>query len=370
MRNCAVFILCLISCMSVAQNTCTISGRIEGLGTGKKVYLANRGFGIGPAFAENKFDSVLSINDSFRFEPFSFRFIERRSIDFETVDGWITFLIDSGMIYIKARADSLFATKRVYGSTNNDIFLKYQKEFYKPWTDSLKNFNTQYNLYKKNGDSAKATQYIDSALTSYKKAAILFFRNNVKASAFAAFAALSSRRYVENFPDSELKKYFLILPLSVQENPHWDNLKYKILGDFEKNISIGAKLPNFSFTDSMGKKQYLYNIRSKYKLLDFWASWCKPCIALVPAIDSAVNLYKLQGLQLVSINLDNKLGTFQKNFGKYNIDCIKLYSESPGTSPIYKYFAHYSIPFMVLLDENNRLVKYNIHLDELARFIK
>jgi len=69
-------------------------------------------------------------------------------------------------------------------------------------------------------------------------------------------------------------------------------------------ISIGNKAPNLNFPDPNGINISLSSLKGKIVLLDFWASWCKPCRAENPNVVRLYNQYKDKGFTIYSYSLD------------------------------------------------------------------
>src|SRR3990172_7550902 len=66
------------------------------------------------------------------------------------------------------------------------------------------------------------------------------------------------------------------------------------------------RAPNFTLKDLDGQKFTLHDELPKGPvLLDFWATWCAPCIEELPQINRIFNAYKERGLQVIAISIDN-----------------------------------------------------------------
>src|SRR5213595_533050 len=71
-----------------------------------------------------------------------------------------------------------------------------------------------------------------------------------------------------------------------------------------KDTAVGDKAPDFTQADTAGINVSLHDFKGKYVLVDFWASWCKPCRKENPVVVQAFNKYKDKGFTIISISLD------------------------------------------------------------------
>ncbi len=70
-------------------------------------------------------------------------------------------------------------------------------------------------------------------------------------------------------------------------------------------LAPGAAAPQFSRPDLQGRKIDLHGLRGKVVLLDFWASWCTPCIVEIPHLIDLQRRYGLRGLQVIGVSMDD-----------------------------------------------------------------
>ena len=69
-------------------------------------------------------------------------------------------------------------------------------------------------------------------------------------------------------------------------------------------LELGTKAPDFSLPDTEGNLHRLSDYRGKVIFLNFWASYCAPCIEEMPSMESLVRQYEEQGMVMVAISHD------------------------------------------------------------------
>ena len=71
--------------------------------------------------------------------------------------------------------------------------------------------------------------------------------------------------------------------------------------------SVGDEAPEIAMPNTKGKEMKLSDLRGSYVLIDFWASWCAPCLTSLPLYNDLYNKYRDRGLEVVAINVDNPI---------------------------------------------------------------
>jgi thiol-disulfide isomerase/thioredoxin len=61
----------------------------------------------------------------------------------------------------------------------------------------------------------------------------------------------------------------------------------------------GSLMPDFAFTDFEERERRISDYRGKYLLIEFWGSWCPPCVAEFPHLKKAYEKYRERGLEIV-----------------------------------------------------------------------
>jgi peroxiredoxin len=90
-------------------------------------------------------------------------------------------------------------------------------------------------------------------------------------------------------------------------------------GGERSGINPGDKAPNINGVDLAGAPLSLYDIKGKAYLLNFWATWCPPCVAELPQLQALHEKYRDQGLQVVAVAVDDVSDEVARFKAKYNL---------------------------------------------------
>jgi cytochrome c biogenesis protein CcmG/thiol:disulfide interchange protein DsbE len=136
---------------------------------------------------------------------------------------------------------------------------------------------------------------------------------------------------------------FLLFLVSFTINPTFSS---------EGNI-ISKPAPSFTLPDLNGNKVSLSDFKGKVVILDFWATWCPPCVKEIPHFIELYNEYKNQGLTIVGISVDRQGVGIVKAFNKkYKINYPILMADSQVA---HAYGNIRSIPTAFVIDPSGKI---------------
>lgn len=117
----------------------------------------------------------------------------------------------------------------------------------------------------------------------------------------------------------------------------------------------GDVVADFSFVDFSGAQHRLSDFRGRYVLLDFWATWCQPCLKEVPDLKRAREDFSARGLMILGMNSDRKMEAARRFVQENQLPWLQ--SSAPST----KYVIHHVLkvkwyPTLVLLSPGRKIL--------------
>ncbi|RMA58932.1 TlpA disulfide reductase family protein [Ulvibacter antarcticus] len=125
---------------------------------------------------------------------------------------------------------------------------------------------------------------------------------------------------------------------------------------------IGGMAPEFSAPTPEGNMLSLKETLGKYTIIDFWASWCRPCRMENPNVVRVYEKYHDKGLNIISVSLDKdtQKDRWIKAISDDNMDWYHVSNLQFWQDPIAKMYGVRSIPATFLLDEEGKIIGKNL----------
>lgn len=139
-----------------------------------------------------------------------------------------------------------------------------------------------------------------------------------------------------------------------------------------KKLSVGQLAPVFSAPDTTGKIVSVEEYKNRYVLIDFWASWCKPCRAENPNVLKAYNKYKDKNFTVLGISLDNEKAkaAWLKAINDDGMPWTQISDLKGWSSPAAELYDVHAIPQNYLLDPSGKIVAKNIRGEKLHKTLE
>ena len=123
--------------------------------------------------------------------------------------------------------------------------------------------------------------------------------------------------------------------------------------------AAAGPVPDFSVAalDEPGRTYSPSNMRGKLYLIDFWATWCVPCLAEMPTLHRVYEKYKYRNFEILSISLDRSpedVAKFRR--GKWNMPWLNAFDKGMWDSEVARRFGIRAIPSSFLVDASGNIV--------------
>ena len=170
------------------------------------------------------------------------------------------------------------------------------------------------------------------------------------------------------FGKTKTEELYNILNDSIKTSSYGKNINRYL--SLNKNLKIGDKYVDFSMTNEKGELISLSDFEGKLLLLDFWASWCGPCIEEYPALKKAYSKFNKDGFEIVSISEDQTKERWLKAIEKNELNWINLWQNDGNKADPYLIYGINGIPDNFLIDENGIIVARNLRGENLISEIE
>jgi len=346
--------LTIISCTTDNANY-ELKGNALGFADGTKIFV----FTVGDNNQPKVLDTLTTMNESFlglypKTENLSINYLQ-----VENIKGNILFFPENSNLKATLYKDSL-TSSFVTGSQQNDS--------YKLFNEKIVYFNKQkgknieaYKTARKEQDNMLATDLKkqSSAIAETEKSYKLQFISENSNSLFAVLllTEMVSRKEVAAAEATEIANNF---SPKVTANESVASLNTMIAN--MKKADVGSEAPNFTAPTPEGEMLSLNEVLGKYTIIDFWASWCKPCRRENPNVVRVYNEYHDKGLNIISVSLDKagQESRWMKAIQDDQMDWHHVSNLKGWSDPIAKTYNVRSIPATFLLDENGNIIAKNL----------
>ncbi|MDR2756791.1 MAG: TlpA family protein disulfide reductase [Planctomycetaceae bacterium] len=190
-----------------------------------------------------------------------------------------------------------------------------------------------------------------------KKTELMYINHpDVGCSVYPAF-----KTFLPDIPDQLIDFGVIEIPDSGRLDPNTlENLPGKQITELEGETLSGEKID---------WKKYA----GKIVLLEFWATWCYPCVTEIPNLKKAYEKYHLQGFEIIGISIDEDLKMLEKGLEKHQFPWTVIADQKltdAGKVWLYDRFGIHGVPRGILIDRSGKIVTIETRGDQLEKELK
>ena len=139
--------------------------------------------------------------------------------------------------------------------------------------------------------------------------------------------------------------------------------------EFDPRLKVGAMPIAFSAKNLAGQAVAPANFKGKVLLLDFWATWCGPCVGAMPELKSVYSKYHPKGLEVVGISLDEDQKALTSFIKTNKMPWSQVYDGKGWNARVPGLYGVQAIPFMLIIGKDGKIAAVNPR-DDLEGAVK
>lgn len=256
----------------------------------------------------------------------------------------------------KIYPDSLSANS-LTGSESHDLLQEYMEEIIR--------FSESQNALESRFRQAQMTNDVDEMdavrfeFETIQENTRLYARNFIKEykeSPVAAFVYMMN--FFQQASGEELDSMLNVFA-SLETSDFYSSMKER--ADMLRTTGIGSPAPDFTLNNPAGEAVSLSSFQGKYVLIDFWASWCQPCMIEMPNVIEQYQTYNDKGFEIIGVSLDQTKDAWVKTIEAQKMDWTHVWDMEQGAQgEVANSYGVTGIPHTVLLDKEGKIIAKNL----------
>ena len=345
-------LILLNACQDVEKNTFKLNGTTN-LPEGKQIFRIQANANNQPT----TIDTATVANGQFSFKGS----VEQIDVNFLFVEGEqvnTPFIVEEGIIEVNLLQERL-AEMNLAGTPSNNDLQTYREET-KTFADNLNAIASEIQAANSLGDNI-LVQDLQQQYTDMQADLIDYEKGFIKTNVDSYISALILERFLnqKTLPRNEVKEIFSTYSDRIRSSKSGINVS-NIVNAPVNPTAIGEIAPLFDGPTPTGNRIALESFRGKVVIIDFWASWCRPCRIENPNL---VRLYKRmhdKGLEIVGVSLDRNKASWERAIADDGLTWNHVSNLQYWADPIAQLYSVRAIPAAFVLDREGRIVAKNL----------
>lgn len=345
-------LILLNACQGVEKNTFLLNGKTN-LPEGKQIFRIQANANNQPSTV----DTAIVSKGKFSFKgsvdqiDVNFLFIEGEQVN-------TPFILEEGVIEVNLLQEKL--TEMNLAGTTSNIDLQTYREETKEFANNLNAIVSEIQTANSLGDNL-LVQDLQQQYTDLQGELIEYEKEFIKTNVDSYISVLILERFLnqKTMPRNEVKEIFNTYSNRIRSSKSGINVS-NIVNAPVNPTAIGEIAPLFEGPTPTGERIALESFKGKVVIIDFWASWCRPCRIENPNL---VRLYKRmhdKGLEIVGVSLDRNKASWERAIADDGLTWNHVSNLQYWADPIAQLYSVRSIPAAFVLNREGRIVAKNL----------
>ncbi|HYJ37882.1 MAG TPA: TlpA disulfide reductase family protein [Chitinophagaceae bacterium] len=224
---------------------------------------------------------------------------------------------------------------------------------------------------EKNGQIKSINEYLKSFINKSTHPSVALFVLGWASRSFTRPEFESAlNEVVKKFPANpsvmNLKKTYDLQQAQVAADMQRKQKEYEA----REQLWVGKMAPDLALPDQNGEVLKVSSFRGKYVLVDFWASWCRPCRLENPNVVNAFNRYKNKNFTILGVSLDKDKDDWQQAIADDQLAWSHISDLKFWNSKAVDVYKFDGIPFNILIDPTGKVVAESLRGEQLENKLK
>ena len=345
-------ILTLVSCNTIEKNTFVLNGTTD-LADGKKIFRVQANANGQPTTIDTATvdKGRFSLKGEVSQIDVNFLFVEGTQVN-------VPFIIEEGEIKATLYKDSLSAIK-LGGTASNEDLNVYRRET-QNLAAAMNAVIQEAQEANRLGDNLLA-QDLQQQYTDLQGQLSTYETDFVSTKTDSYISALILERFLnqKTMSKNEVKALFANYTDRIRSSKSGLNIS-NIINAPVNPTAIGEIAPLFEGPTPTGDRLALESLRGKVTIIDFWASWCRPCRIENPNLVRLYNRMHDKGLEIIGVSLDRNKASWERAIADDGLTWNHVSNLQYWSDPIAQLYSVRAIPAAFVLDREGRIVAKNL----------